>query len=425
VHDDLHVLCVHVGDDCFRIPLEDLGVELERRLPGVPAAWYEAGAEIDDGVERDLLFPERLHDPQHLRIILERAVRLHVAERPQRRHCGGPGDRGEVLHRLLRIVGIEDEDVVETWNDGVRRRQSFCQALLLVAFGLRRQVGCRGFPRQVDAALGIAKVDLPPWGGDEHAPAARAEHHGARVAGPVHVRLPSRLHRVQLSAAIELHGLLPPRRPLLRPRTSFAHAEHRVLIEFERHRAVRFEHDSLDQLTGALRDRHRQRVRPHVDRQRADLLQHRALDLAQPQRRCRVRPHGDGGINGEIFLEGERFQRDADAVLPRDAHVELRRLARRRDALRVGGRGNCKKCDEEEDSYNQSHGVSITKHCGRAGTRTQWNGSVQARGVAAPARVTCRTARPTARRCSTFISSYSRDTTMPCAPAAKALTVPW
>src|SRR5262245_36275339 len=37
--------------------------------------------------------------------------------------------------------------------------------------------------------------------------------------------------------------------------------------------------------------------------------------------------------------------------------------------------------------------------------------------------MTSRYARPTARRLSTFISSYSREATMPCAPASKALRV--
>ena len=37
VHDDLHVLRVHVGDHRLRVALEDVRVEVERRLPRVPA----------------------------------------------------------------------------------------------------------------------------------------------------------------------------------------------------------------------------------------------------------------------------------------------------------------------------------------------------------------------------------------------------
>ena len=199
-----------------RVALEDVRVELERRLPRVPPARREAGAEVDHRVERDLLATERIDDAEHLRVVFERPVRLHVAERPPRRHRRGPGDRREVLQRLRRLGGVEDEDVVQPRDDGVRRRQALCQRLLLVALVLRHAFGVAGFPRHEDAAVGFAEIDLPPRRRDEQAPAARAEQHRDRVARAVHVGLPARLHRVEPSAPIELHRLLAPR-PALAP----------------------------------------------------------------------------------------------------------------------------------------------------------------------------------------------------------------
>jgi len=84
--------------------------QLEGRLRGVPSAWYEAGSQTDDG-ERDLLLPARLQDFKHLGVVLERPVRLHLAERPQRRQRCRSGDHREVLHDGGRIVCVEDEEV--------------------------------------------------------------------------------------------------------------------------------------------------------------------------------------------------------------------------------------------------------------------------------------------------------------------------
>ena len=139
VDDDLDVARVHVGQHVFRIALEHVGVEVERRLPRVPAARGEAGAEVDHRVERDPLLAERVDDAQHLRFVFERAMRLHVAERPSRRHRRASGDRREVVERVGGLGGVEDEDVVETRDVLIRRRQSLAGVLLLVPLVLRRR----------------------------------------------------------------------------------------------------------------------------------------------------------------------------------------------------------------------------------------------------------------------------------------------
>src|SRR5690349_1331489 len=97
VDDDLHVPVVHVGEYDLWVTREHLGVELERRLLRVPPPRTEAGAEVDDGVERDPFRPERVDDPEHLLLVLERPMRLHVAERPPGRQRGRSGDARVVL----------------------------------------------------------------------------------------------------------------------------------------------------------------------------------------------------------------------------------------------------------------------------------------------------------------------------------------
>ena len=219
-------------------------------------------------------------------------------------------------------------------NDGVRRRQALGQRLLLVALVLRHAVGVAGFPRQEDAAVGLAEIDLSPRRRDEQSPAARAEQHGDRVARAVHVGLPARLHRVELSAAIELHRLLTPRLAFLRQRTAFAHAQHGMLVERERESPVVLEHDLLNQRARVVGDAQRQRVGPDVDRERADLPPHRPRDLAQRERRRRILAIHDGGIDGKLLLEADRLQRDANASLAGGSHVELCGLTGRGDRLR-------------------------------------------------------------------------------------------
>ena len=141
VDDDLDVLRVHLGQDGLGIALEDVRIELERGLRAVPAARREAGAEIDHRVDRNLLRPEGVDDPEDLRFVLERAVRLHVTERPLRRHRRRSGDRGKVLERFERIAGVEHEEVEQARHDLVDRRPALHRVLLLVALRLRTGVG--------------------------------------------------------------------------------------------------------------------------------------------------------------------------------------------------------------------------------------------------------------------------------------------
>jgi hypothetical protein len=82
--DDLDVARVHVRQHRCGIALEDVGVEIERGLSGVPAARREARPEIDDSINWNLLGSKCVDDSEQLGFVLERAVRLHVPEGPLR-----------------------------------------------------------------------------------------------------------------------------------------------------------------------------------------------------------------------------------------------------------------------------------------------------------------------------------------------------
>ena len=122
-------------------------------------------------------------------------------------------------------------------------------------------------------------------------------------------------------------------RSLLRPRTAFAHAEHRVLVELERQRAVRLEHELLHQLTGGVLDDDGQRVRRDLDAEAPDSPSNRFLQLSHTDSGRRIRLVDDGGMSGKFAGEAERLERDAKAVFAGGSNVELRGLSSRRDRL--------------------------------------------------------------------------------------------
>src|SRR5262249_47699980 len=83
-------------------------------------------------------------------------------------------------------------------------------ALAGVGPGLRGVGAARRRVGNEQAAIVAPQVDLHPGRGDEEAPPSGTEQHGRGVARPVHVGLPSGLHRVELAAPVELDGLAPP-----------------------------------------------------------------------------------------------------------------------------------------------------------------------------------------------------------------------
>ena len=223
VHDHLHVAVVERGDHLLRVAREQLGVELVRRLRLVPALRAEAGAEIHDRVDGDLLLAERVDDLGELLLVAQRAVRLHVAERPLGRHHGAAGDLRDVVHERGRIVRVEHEHVVRAGDEAVLRRAALHlgrragparPAALArgraLAFAIVSSSGAGGFQgvnlpcpssRRSNAPHGVATYIAQPL-----VPTSSAT--GLRRA--VRRGLPPRPHVVCAAVAIELNRGLAP-----------------------------------------------------------------------------------------------------------------------------------------------------------------------------------------------------------------------
>ena len=237
VDDHLHVPGVQVVEHFLGIALEHARIEVERRLPRVPARRREAGAQVDDRVQRDFLFAERVNDVEQQRLagqilVHELSMRLHVAQRPLGRHDGRPADDGDVLHELGRLVGVEDEQVVGAGHDALDRRPALKLSGEVPASARRASArllasprGRRGgrLPRAEHAAIGVAQVHLAPGRGDEQAPALRADHQGDWISRAVGVGLPTRPHVLESAAAVKLDRERAKVSPRQRP--AFAHAQ--------------------------------------------------------------------------------------------------------------------------------------------------------------------------------------------------------
>ncbi len=272
----------------------------------------------------------------------------------------------------------------------IDRRDALAEGLLLIALGLRRVLLARRLEGQEHAAGRVAQIDLPPRRRDEHPPAARPEEHRDRIARSVHVALPARFHGVERAAAVELHCLLAPVLPFLRPRSAFAEAEHRMLVELERQRTVVGEHDFLYQLAGGVPDDERQRTprqgsgqaprqgsgqaRPHFDVELADFPVQGTRDLTHAQRRRRIRARGERRVLWKVGCEGERPQRHADARVARHADIELRglpgggNLLCRRCPVRGQREGEQRQTDRDTSGgahmrRSVAHGSAGTGHC--------------------------------------------------------------
>ena len=225
------------------------------------------------------------------------------------------------------IVRVEDEEVVESRDHLIDRWNPLPQRLLLVPLGLRGTLLSGRLERDEDAAVALSKIDLYPRSGDEQAPAPGTEEHRHGVARSVHVALPARLHRVERAAAIELNRLLAPRPVLLRPRTSLAHSQHRVLIEREGQRAVLLKDELLHERSAGALDGDPQGLRRDLDAEAPDSPPNRFLQLSHADSGRRIRLVDDGGMSGKFAGEGERLERDAKAVFAGGSNVELRGLS--------------------------------------------------------------------------------------------------
>src|SRR5258708_10463981 len=183
VEHDLVVQVVQVRDSLFGIR-EGLLLPGELAVVGVPARRAEVGAEIDQRIARQALLAHRPGDPHDLVWTRERAMRLLVAERPERRHLREPGDPRVLAHGLRGIPGDDDEAVERKWG---RRRHPALRA------------------SEIEGAERLM---------DEERPAAGADQPLHRHASAVRPQLVPALpvaHDVDGSAAIELRSAFTER----------------------------------------------------------------------------------------------------------------------------------------------------------------------------------------------------------------------
>src|SRR6185312_3155435 len=116
---------MEVGQDGGRVAMKDRRVEGKRRLPGIPALWGKPRAEIDHRIHGDLFGTKTVDDAEDILLIFDRAVRLHIAQRPFWENDRGAGECRYILHKRRGIMGIEYDEVIKARHDGTRRRQTF------------------------------------------------------------------------------------------------------------------------------------------------------------------------------------------------------------------------------------------------------------------------------------------------------------
>ena len=187
VDDHLEMVGVQLIEDAFRF-------REVRRMPGefavarVPAGGRELRAEIDQRLARQLLLAKRSGDPKNLFRPRERPRRLHVPERPERRHFRQARD--------ARVLAHDDERIARRHHKQIKRERRG-----------RRWRELTVCPLEVERAIGLM---------DEHRPAVRTDQPLNRCASTVgrqqiavRFRVPLAVaHLVRRALLVELHAAL-------------------------------------------------------------------------------------------------------------------------------------------------------------------------------------------------------------------------
>ena len=236
---------------------ESFQVPVELAVVRVPAVGAEAGAEVDHHVAGQLLVAHQLRLGHDLFGLGQRAVRLLVAERPQRRHLRVAGEFGVLRHHAGGLFRADHEHV---------ERQS--------RFGRGRDKLAAFFVGEVERAHRLV---------NEERPAACADGQLHRHLGAVRGELEAALaaaHAVQDAALVELRSALPQ-------------PEQRRVAGGERHCAgLRVDLELLHQASALAGDADGQRAARHAYRQLAALL----------RAPCRTqRAHLRGGLAPILF----------------------------------------------------------------------------------------------------------------------------
>ena len=254
-------------------------------------------------------------------------MRLHVAERPLRRHHGRPGDRREVLHRLRRIVRVEDEEIVESRDDGIDRRNALAEGLLLIALGLRRAFVARRLEGHEHAAVRDRAGPPGPTASRRTVPsrwsrAASRRDCATRTCRSASAAPSCRARRDDRTAPLCWRQFSPfcgrgPPSPI--PSTGCSSSLNDSVPSSAN--TISCTNWPAAFLTTSVSG-----LRPDLDVELADSPLQRASDFTHAQRRRRIRALGDRRVFWKVVLEAERPQRHADALVARDADIELRGL---------------------------------------------------------------------------------------------------
>src|SRR5262249_27989379 len=106
--DDLKVKCVQ-GGKVFRGLVKRFWIKVERTVADIPSRGAVAGAQVDEGVTGQVLHAKGLGDLGRLLRRGQRAVRLHITQRPLRRHYGLAGQANILFQRVSRFSNVYDE----------------------------------------------------------------------------------------------------------------------------------------------------------------------------------------------------------------------------------------------------------------------------------------------------------------------------
>src|SRR6185437_2604386 len=137
---------MEVGQDGGWIAMEDGRIEVKGWLRRIPALWGKPRAEIDHRIHGDLFGTKTVDDAQDILLVLDRAVRLHIAQRPFWGNYGGTGECRHILHKRRGIMGIEYDEVIKARHDGTRRRQTFGKSKPLVVLILHHSIAWGWLP---------------------------------------------------------------------------------------------------------------------------------------------------------------------------------------------------------------------------------------------------------------------------------------
>src|ERR1035441_1796720 len=86
MQNNMQMIRVQILDHRGRVGDKNIRVELERIVSEVPTRRTKTSAEKDESIARQIFFSESFCLGENVRLRRKRAMRLHVTERPFRRH---------------------------------------------------------------------------------------------------------------------------------------------------------------------------------------------------------------------------------------------------------------------------------------------------------------------------------------------------